>query len=71
MAGRTESNNKMHSVGTCKDATDLILDFLSGELSPDTNSEFEKHLQACPDCVAFLKTYKKTLDLTKSFLQKK
>jgi hypothetical protein len=29
---------------------------------------FEEHLRACPDCVSFLNTYKKTLELAKSFL---
>jgi hypothetical protein len=29
---------------------------------------FEEHLRVCPDCVAFLNTYKKTLELAKSFL---
>ncbi|MEW6143414.1 MAG: zf-HC2 domain-containing protein [Thermodesulfobacteriota bacterium] len=71
MAGRSNSRNKIQTVDTCKDATSLILEFLSGELSPETGSEFEKHLQICPDCVAFLNTYKKTIELTKRFLLKK
>jgi anti-sigma factor RsiW len=70
MAGQTKSKNIIRSADTCRDATDLILDYLSGELSPELNSDFEKHLQACPDCAAFLNTYKKTLELTKSFLLK-
>jgi anti-sigma factor RsiW len=71
MAGRSESNNILKTVTTCRDATDLLLDFINGELNPETNIEFEKHLGVCPDCVAFLNTYKKTIELTKSFLQKK
>ena len=53
---------------TCKDATDLIFDYLSRELDSETTAEFEEHLSKCPDCVAFLNTYKKTIQLTKSFL---
>lgn len=68
--GRANSKNKIGAVGTCQDATNLILEFLSGELSPESNSEFEKHLQVCPDCVAFLNTYRKTIELTKRFLHK-
>jgi hypothetical protein len=30
---------------------------------------FEKHLGQCPDCSAFLNTYKKTIEVTKSFLK--
>lgn len=70
MAGRSNSHNISKAV-TCRDATDLLLDFITGELSAETNTEFEKHLEVCPDCVAFLNTYKKTIELTKSFLQKK
>ncbi len=69
MAGRPKSKNKLKTVETCRDATSLLLEFLSEELDPGTNSEFEKHLQICPDCVAFLNTYKKTMELTKSFLR--
>ncbi len=71
MTGRSNSKNKLETVETCKDATSLIFEFLSGELNPETNSEFEKHLEICPDCVAFLNTYRKTVELTRSFLQKK
>jgi anti-sigma factor RsiW len=71
MAGRSNAKNNIKAVDTCRDATSLILEFLSGELGPETNSEFEKHLEICPDCVAFLNTYKKTVELTRSFLQKK
>lgn len=56
---------------TCKDATDLILDYLSKELDSETAAEFEEHLSKCPDCVAFLNTYKRTIQLTKSFLKGK
>ncbi len=69
MAGRSNSEYKIDTVGTCRDATNLILDFLSGELGPETKAEFEKHLEICQDCVAFLNTYKKTMELTKSFLR--
>ena len=71
MAGRSESNNILKTVTSCRDATDLLLDFVNRELNPETNIEFEKHLGVCPDCVAFLNTYKKTIELTKSFLKKR
>ena len=71
MAGRSNTKIILKKVDTCRHATDLLLDFLSGELDPETGSEFEKHLEVCPDCVAFLNTYKKTIELTRSFLHKK
>lgn len=56
---------------TCKQATSLIMDYLTGELDSETTSAFEKHLKACQDCLTFLNTYKKTIQLTRSFLHKK
>ena len=50
----------------CQQITDLILDYITGELHPDTAAEFEEHLGICPDCVAFLNTYKKTVQVTRS-----
>ncbi|MGH7892327.1 MAG: anti-sigma factor family protein [Thermodesulfobacteriota bacterium] len=71
MAGRSKSKTRLQTVETCKDATSLLLEFMSGELDPEVTLEFEKHLEVCPDCVAFLNTYRKTVELTRSFLQKK
>ena len=50
----------------CQQITDLILDYITGELHPDTAAEFEEHLGICPDCVAFMNTYKKTVEVTRS-----
>lgn len=55
----------------CKDITDLILDYLTEQLDPKTVRAYEKHLRICPDCVAFLRTYKKTMELTRQFLKGK
>jgi hypothetical protein len=52
----------------CEPITDLIADYLNDGLSRPKKRKFEEHLSICPDCVAFLKTYKKTIQLTKSFL---
>ena len=53
---------------TCKDATDLIGDYLTDNLNPEERRAFEAHLSGCRDCTAFLATYKRTISLTKSFL---
>jgi anti-sigma factor RsiW len=55
----------------CKKATSLIQDYITRELEADMATELEKHLSICPDCVAFLNTYKKTTDLVNSFLNKR
>jgi hypothetical protein len=72
MAKQTQTGQvKSGKVDTCKQATSLILDYLTQELDSQTALAFEEHLNDCPDCVAFLNTYKKTLELTQSFLRKK
>ncbi|HSE89126.1 MAG TPA: zf-HC2 domain-containing protein [Candidatus Binatia bacterium] len=55
---------------TCKDEVGLIADYLAGRLNPTVLAAFEKHLGQCPDCTAFLNTYKKTIEATKSFLKR-
>jgi hypothetical protein len=54
---------------TCKDEVALIGDFLAGSLDPTILAAFEKHLNDCPDCTAFLNTYKKTVEATRAFLR--
>ena len=46
---------------SCKEITDLVLDFLNGKLTPRVKREFVQHLRLCRDCVSFLNTYKKTV----------
>jgi len=43
--------------------------YIAGELGNTERVAFEAHLDACPDCASFLATYKKTIELTRSFLQ--
>lgn len=50
----------------CREITDLIIDYVLGELDPDTTWEFEEHLRNCEDCTAFLNTYNKTIQMTRS-----
>lgn len=56
---------------SCKEVTALIMEYVSGDMSPEVAQAFQAHLAECPDCTAFLNTYKKTVELTKSFLKKK
>jgi hypothetical protein len=53
---------------TCKQETDFIARYVAAELRGSTLQAFEHHLKLCPDCVAFLKTYKATIKLTREFL---
>ena len=49
---------------SCKQITDLVLDYLNDKLRPAVKRDFERHLRICPDCVHFLNTYKKTVSVT-------
>ena len=56
-------------IATCKNEIALIGDYLSGNLSPRVLATYEDHLKGCRDCAAFLHTYKKTIEMTRSFLR--
>jgi len=45
---------------TCQELADFILDYVEGNLSDLELSTFEKHLEVCPSCIAYLKSYKTT-----------
>ena len=51
---------------TCKEITALIQGYLNDTLSPSVKRDFKRHLRICPDCVSFLKTYKKTMAASRS-----
>lgn len=51
---------------TCQQVTDLIVDYVTGELDATTRSVLDKHLHNCRDCVAFLNTYQETIRVTRA-----
>jgi len=51
---------------TCQQITALILDYVTGELNAETALAFKAHLRKCPDCIAFLITYQKTVHTARS-----
>jgi len=54
---------------TCAQEINLIARYLSADLQASELTDFESHLAVCRDCVSFLKTYKTTIELTRSFLK--
>ena len=46
----------------------MIARYLAAELQGPALEAFERHLMLCPDCVAFLQTYRATIALTREFL---
>ena len=51
---------------TCQQVTDAIIDYLTGEMHPETTIVFNHHLRDCPDCRAFFHTYQGTIRATRS-----
>ena len=66
---KKKSGQTSVQITCCEDEVTLIGDYLSSNLSAQVAAAFETHMQACPDCVAFLRTYKKTLEATRAFLK--
>lgn len=50
---------------TCREVIEFLSEYLNGELPPDVVTAFEEHLSICPDCVAYIDSYQKTIDLAK------
>jgi anti-sigma factor RsiW len=48
----------------CKDVVENIIGYIEAELDDKTLEELEKHLDECPECQAFVRTYKKMLEIT-------
>ncbi len=54
----------------CKDIVENIMGYIEAELDYDTLVELEKHLSMCPECMAFIRTYKRMLSLTGKLREK-
>jgi hypothetical protein len=63
-----QSHKFTKTPNTCRREVEFIADYLSSCLDLQQQAAFETHLKACSDCVAFLQTYKKTVELTRGFL---
>jgi anti-sigma factor RsiW len=59
---------KASPIETCEAETKLVGDYVCDNLDAWHGQAFESHLAICPECAAFLATYKKTIMLTRSFL---
>ncbi len=60
---------KDHEYITCRQLIDFIAEYLDGELPVDMRRDFERHLNVCPSCVAYLDGYRQTIQLGKLALK--
>ena len=66
MAKQKKCRGEILTSWTCKQISALIVDYVSNRLNPKVKRELEQHLSICPDCVSFVKTYRKTIATTGS-----
>ena len=50
---------------TCRDLIEILWAYESGALEQDRRTVFNRHLDACADCVDYLNTYRKTVRLVR------
>jgi anti-sigma factor RsiW len=48
---------------TCREFSDFIGDYLAGDLPATVRTGFEHHLELCPNCGRYLKSYEETVKL--------
>jgi predicted anti-sigma-YlaC factor YlaD len=46
---------------TCKQMVELVTDYLEGAMPPRTRRRFERHLDGCPGCRAYLEQMRDTV----------
>jgi len=46
----------------CREIVDLLADYLDGSLPGETARQLEAHLEGCSPCIAFVNTYRGTVN---------
>ena len=50
---------------TCRELVEFLMEYLDGLLAEPERMCFEEHLGECPDCVAYVATYREAIRLGK------
>jgi anti-sigma factor RsiW len=50
---------------TCREITEFLSEYRSGELGSEQRARFERHLTSCRECVAYLRSFEETIRLAK------
>jgi len=51
---------------TCRELTEMLLEFVAGELGEEVAREVRKHLEACPPCDNIVRSYRVTIHVTRT-----
>jgi anti-sigma factor RsiW len=53
---------------TCREFVDFLMAYLEEELPAEERRSFDAHMDACPQCITYLETYRETVRLGKDVL---
>jgi hypothetical protein len=66
MAGSTDPAPPSRSELECRRIAELLGEYLEGTLPKHTAELLEWHIDGCPPCVAFVNTYRGTVNVTRT-----
>jgi anti-sigma factor RsiW len=49
----------------CRRCVELLIDYVSGEMSESERGILKQHLDRCPPCLVYMQTYEATIRLTR------
>jgi len=49
----------------CRELIGFLLDYLEGALPPADRAAFDRHLERCASCVAYLESYRRTVEVSR------
>jgi anti-sigma factor RsiW len=64
--GEQRGVDRIPHVARCDECVELLVDYLEGELPPERAKALEIHLDLCPPCVAFVNTYRGTVNIART-----
>ena len=54
---------------SCRELIDLLAEYRTNTLDPETNRQADTHLLSCSACVEYLRSYEQTIRLAKNVLR--
>ena len=51
---------------TCREITEILSEFVGGELAPDTAARLDAHFELCPNCRVFLVQFTRTVEMARA-----